>query len=258
MNFGGMASAEEEDVEEDQWEASRRRKQSKESATYGIFWDSEDEDSPRRSKKRGRNQPVSFVSSGTINPETGKVVKPAPAEEEEEEDVLRTHKGSDEETDKEDVPEPAPQPTGAAEAPVVKGKVTIVLPKKKAKEPDPGSAAAAGENQDAEELQPKRAKPEPELKADFAAFLDGTKTGSAVWKMMSNCGFRGRLGMNEQGMIEPIAVKSRPARAGLGVIEEKTTQQKQWERQQKIDKGELSDDDIFTRAQRASGSGVGA
>ena len=57
---------------------------------------------------------------------------------------------------------------------------------------------------------------------DFAKWEQGTKGFGS--KMLAKFGFRGRLGMNEQGIAKPIEAVKRPGRsAGLGSVKETST-----------------------------------
>eukprot|EP00667_Euglena_gracilis_P003182 EG_transcript_3189 len=215
-----------DDAEDDQWLSAQRNKQSKEATIYGVFLDDdeEEEERKRRKPKYDARPAVQFVPGNKYDP--NQAVKPPEAEDE-----ASREKAGDEPTDNEE--EEAPK---AAEPPA--RKFFVVMPAKR-----------KAEEEAAEEPPPKKPESpdgaEGGLAPDFAAFLDGTRAGRAVWSMLSKAGFRGRLGRQEQGMAEAIQVKARPNRAGLGRVDEKTAQQKRWEREVRGQRGEadLEDDE---------------
>eukprot|EP01012_Entosiphon_sulcatum_P026963 TRINITY_DN32479_c0_g1_i1.p1 TRINITY_DN32479_c0_g1~~TRINITY_DN32479_c0_g1_i1.p1 ORF type:complete len:858 (+),score=196.01 TRINITY_DN32479_c0_g1_i1:22-2574(+) len=242
-----------EPEEEDEWLSSRRPGQSKEEAIYGVFLDDEPESwsRTRKSFKHDLKQPMNFVRAGVIKPgklpqqadedddDTGhgglgfKRAREEPDEGEEGDEPEEGEEGEESEEEGEEEEEkvhgPQPAPPGAP-----KKAFTVVLPPKKDEEENRPVAPEA-----------KRARREEEglLPQDFGAFLDGGPARSAVWSMLKGMGFRGRLGKEEQGMSEAIAVKLRPPKLGLGSVDEKTEQQKRWERELRIAAGEEAADD---------------
>eukprot|EP01006_Ploeotia_vitrea_P054217 TRINITY_DN67860_c9_g1_i1.p1 TRINITY_DN67860_c9_g1~~TRINITY_DN67860_c9_g1_i1.p1 ORF type:complete len:797 (-),score=93.59 TRINITY_DN67860_c9_g1_i1:126-2516(-) len=155
----------------------------------------------------------------------------------------RVDKGSDEETDDEQAQPPAPK----------KRAVTIVLPSKKQKVNDdkdntqaPKRQPTLGIGSSSSSSSSMSTQPKPQSAAHLQpAFLKG-EVGANVMKMMGGMNWTGKgMGKDGKGMSEFIQVKVRTGRVGVGLVAggEKSDQQKRYEREQRLLRGEEASDD---------------